>query len=89
MREQGCQIREIAEHFNCGIEAISHVLRRDRVRVRDRKNEAAKKIGRVVKHSISIPANVLEERDRRLNAEMTLSMAMFGDPVVRRWDSNA
>jgi hypothetical protein len=35
------------------------------------------------------PAEVFADRDRRLNAARTPNMAVLGDPVVPRWNSNA
>lgn len=36
-----------------------------------------------------VPDEVWEDRDRRANAERTINMVLFGDPVVPRWSSNA
>lgn len=38
---------------------------------------------------VEVPERVLVDRDRRLQAPRTISMALFGDPVVPRWNSNA
>jgi tetratricopeptide (TPR) repeat protein len=38
---------------------------------------------------MKIPRAVLFDRDRRINAELTLNMEILGYPVVPRWNSNA
>ncbi len=53
------------------------------------KNPVATELLRDSGTRMMIPRAVLFDRDRRINAELTLNMVILGDPVVPRWNSNA
>jgi hypothetical protein len=68
---------------------VGRVLRQQRERGKNCKGDATEDLMRGLGHGGRPPQEVLFDRDRRLNATLTLSMIFFGDPTMPRWHSNA
>lgn len=90
LRRLGLSFRAIGAQIGARESQVWGVIKRleGRAEGSNRKNKVAADL---LKESgkVEVPLAVLDERDRRLSVEMTLSMKLFGDPVVPRWQSNA
>ena len=81
LRRQGFSSYEIADAIGRSASQVRGLFRRARYL----KDGSAR--GSVIER-MTVPDDVWAERDRRVSAEMTINMALLGDPVVPRWSSN-
>lgn len=102
MRRMGLSAVEIGKHFGFhsrivrGLWRTAAQLKQEEERRRERRVRRPRRRddGRCWDslrgyRTPEIPDEVLADRDRRINAELTTNMAVLGDPVVPRWMSNA
>ena len=93
LRAEGWSWRRIAKHFHTNSNTLMCKLYPERMERRRIKDRARKRFVREngwdnVGHSVlrldRCPDDVLAERDRRMNLELTLSQYYFGDPPPGR-----
>lgn len=100
LKHQGLNSVEIAAHTGLTARQVRSAWRTPEQRQRRlaklyarrrllRRSPATNGIAMQRRDPRDVPPSVLADRDRRIEAEMTPNMAVLGDPVVPRWNSNA
>ena len=85
--KQRMKLREIAERYDTTAERMGHLIARVLDGESNRKSPVTQYYTRSLGDAARPPVEVLFDRDRRLNAELTPNMIILGDPVVPRWMS--
>lgn len=102
MRRVGFSSAEIAGHFGISSRIVRSLWRTAAQRKQEEERRRERRVRRPRRRddgrgwdslrgyrAPEIPDEVLADRDRRINAELTTNMAVLGDPVTPRWNSNA